>query len=665
MTGAAKCRERRECMRRKTWLFFMVLLALTISCAGAALAQQTEPPDPRQQAADDENRLNKEGVIDSALETHQAHPGEDDQHGTAEGHLPPRKVNVRVVGKAQAEGVVPGRIADVNFFGDYAYLAAFDPDEPADEPAACQAGGVYVFSIKNLTQPRQVGFIEAAEGTYVGEGVQILHVDTPHYQGDVLIHNNEICGTAADNPNGGVTLVDVTNPKEPEYLAEGVGDLEPESIVGPGIAHQVHSAFAWDVGSKAYAVLVDDEEGEDVDIMDITDPREPQLIAEYNLDARFPQIIQPELGTAESFLHDMIVKKIDGRWVMLLSYWDGGYVQLDVTDPTNPKYLADSDFTNPDPEALESGFTVEPEGNAHQAEFSKNNNYIVAADEDFSPYKVVATNTTDGEEFDATQGSDTPQIDKDTSLRGETVFVGRACNGDPAVPPADSVTTDPDLPEIAVVERGLCTFTDKVANVEAAGGYEGVIIFNREGSTACSDLLIMEVEGNIPALFVGRDTGFDFFDVAYDEEACRAGDGTAQAPIEIGTTGDNVQIEAIFDGWGYVHLFANGEGKLEELDTYAIPEAHDPRFAEGFGDLSVHEVAMSKERNDLAYFSYYAGGFRVAKIQNGRLVEVGSYIARNGNNFWGVQVLRREGQEYVLASDRDYGLYIFEYIGRQ
>jgi hypothetical protein len=49
---------------------------------------------------------------------------------------------------------------------------------------------------------------------------------------------------------------------------------------------------------------------------------------------------------------------------------DGGYVQLDVTDPTKAKYLADSDFKNPDPEALQSGFTVEPEGNAHEAEFS-------------------------------------------------------------------------------------------------------------------------------------------------------------------------------------------------------------------------------------------------------------------------------------------------------
>jgi hypothetical protein len=647
-------------MRRVVLMLTVMAAALLLASAGATLAQQqARPPDllrqqQAQQDAEGGARLGTEGVIDSGVEIHAAHP--DAQHGGIEGHLPPRQENVKVVGRAKAQGVVPGRIADVNFFGNYAYLAAFDPLEKPKEKPKCQDGGVYVFDIKNLKEPRQIGFIPAAGGTYVGEGVQIIHMDTSQYEGDILIHNNEICGTAKDKPNGGVSLIDVTDPKDPKTLAEGVGDLDPESEVGPGIAHMTHSAFAWDAGRKAYAVIVDDEESEDVDILDITDPHEPKLIAEYDLNERFPQIIQEkQLGTAESFFHDVIVKKIDGRWIMLASYWDGGYVKLEVTDPQNAKYLADSDFKNPDPQALESGFRVEPEGNAHQAEFSKNNNFIVAADEDFSPYRVKGHNVTDDAEFDATQGSGTPQIDKDTSIKGQTVFVGRACKGGAAVPEGNGS-------QIAVVERGVCTFTEKVANVEAAGGYVGVIIMNEEGSeAACSDLFPIEVQGNIPTILVGRDTGFAFFDVPYNEEACRSEKGPAQAPIEVGTTGDIVEIEAIFDGWGYVHLFQNGEGKLRELDTYAIPQTHDPRYAENFGDLSVHEVAMSEKRDDLAYFSYYAGGFRVVEINNGRLVEVGSYIAQNGNNFWGVQVLRRDGKEYVLASDRDYGLYIFRY----
>ena len=92
--------------------------------------------------------------------------------------------------------------------------------------------------------------------------------------------------------------------------------------------------------------------------------------------------------------------------------------------------------------------------------------------------------------------------------------------------------------------------------------------------------------------------------------------------------------------------------------------AMNPAFAEGVGDLSVHEAATSPTRNDLVYFSYYSGGFRVLKITaDEKLQEVGRFIDQGGNDFWGVQVFSQGGKEYVAASDLDYGLYIFEYTG--
>ena len=77
----------------------------------------------------------------------------------------------------------------------------------------------------------------------------------------------------------------------------------------------------------------------------------------------------------------------------------------------------------------------------------------------------------------------------------------------------------------------------------------------------------------------------------------------------------------------------------------------------------MHEVATSAVRDDLAYLSYYAGGFRVLEIVGGELQEAGHFIDVGGNNFWGVEVFRSGGQEYVAASDRDFGLYIFRYTG--
>jgi hypothetical protein len=422
----------------------------------------------------------------------------------------------------------------------------------------------------------------------------------------------------------------------------------------------VHSAFAWQDGRKAYAVLVDDYEATDVDIFNITNPREPRKIAEHNLAELYPQIVQP--GLDEVFLHDMVVKRIGGRPVMLASYWDAGYVTLDVSDPRKPVYLADSDFKRPDPELrARTGQREKPEGNAHYAEFTRDNEYIVAADEDFNPFGIRGE-TNDGSTFPAVSGSNTEPIMPDEPLRGTTVYVGLACDGDEVpAPPEDGG------PWLAVAMRGECDFTVKVANIEAVtenGGYEGTIIFNRTGSDGCGQFG-MSVEGERPAVSITRRDGYGLFDKQrqYDEQECRNGDGTEPAPIRRGKTGDTVTLNAFFNGWGYIHLFDNRAGKLRELDTFAVREAMDERFADRFGALSVHEVATSRARNRLVYSSYYDAGFRVLEIKGDRLEPTGRFIGRRGNDFWGVQVFRHNGKELVAASDRDYGLYIFRYTG--
>ncbi len=638
-------------MRKRTGWILTALLAVLVIGTGVALAT----------GLDSEG----DGAVGSATEVHGSL---HHRHGGTDGHLPARNENVELVGKMNVNQDFPGRVSDVGVFGNHAYLGAFNERN-------CQKGGVYVFNIANPAAPKQVNFIRAANNSYVGEGVQVIRVTTPQYNGDLLIQNNEICGAANTGAKGGISLIDVTNPKVHKYLAEGVGDFEPAGYYGASGAHTVHSVFAWDAGEKAYAVLVDNEESEDVDIMDISNPRAPKLVAEYDLKERFPQIFQEGAGLEEVWHHDMVVKRIGDRWIMLVSYWDGGYVKLDVTDPTDAKYVADSDFTFPDRGAAGRGLDVHPEGNGHQAEFSADNQYIVAADEDFLPYKLVAANLTDGTKstvadllspYDPFDFGDT--FPPGESIEGESVYLGLACPNGPAVP-AGSGTG-----QIAVVERGGCRLQEKLDTVVAAGGYEGMVLFNWEtgadGWFGCDQLYYPNLDGNLPSVFMTRRDGYELFDVPYDHAQCLAGtthqdpSNPNTIPVAVGTTGDEVRLRSEFDGWGYVHLYQNGENKLQELDTYAIDEAHDPHYAGGHGDLSVHEVAMSERDSRLAYFSYYAGGFRVARIVNDNLVEVGRFIDQGGNNFWGVQVWQKDGKEYVLGSDRDYGVYIFRYTGQ-
>ena len=626
---------RRETNMRRTFKRTSLVATAAILATFALGVQAVAHPEPSTDGA-----------------THDHSDRDAQQHGDTAGHLPATNLNVELISKLKLKNAVPEKIADVGVHKGYAYLAAWGV-------VTCKYNGVHVVDIRNPSAPKEVSFIQAKEGSYPGEGVQALSISTPKFTGDILVSNNEKCGDKTGF--GGMNLYNISNPGNPSMLAEGIGDTTANGQ-GKKAANEIHSVFAWDAGDKAYAVMVDNEEGLDVDIVDITDPKKAVVIAEYDLAQKFPQILQNTPGNlVEVFFHDVIVKEVAGRQIMSLSYWDAGYVLLDMTNPLDPTYIGDSDFPNPDTEPLESGFNVAPEGNAHQSEFTMDNRYLIGSDEDFSPYALKADNTTDSTSIHASSGSGTRQLTSGQVLTGQAVYVGRACVGDTAVPAGGPGS------QIAVIERGVCTFTEKVASVLAAGGYEGVLIFNRTGSDACDGALGMSVEGDIPTFGVApRSDGLAIFGRTI-EANCLAlpSDGSALSGIPVGTVGDSLRFESAFDGWGYVRLFKqplNG-GKLQQVDTYAIPEAHDPAYASGFGDLSGHEVATSLTNPSLAYFSYYAGGFRVAKIANDQLTEVGRFIDQGGSNFWGVQVFQSGGQEYVAASDRDFGLYIFKYTG--
>jgi hypothetical protein len=587
-----------------------------------------------------------EGVIDSGKETH-AH--DVAQHGGDEGHITVKNYGLDVVSKLRLKNVEPGKIADVGVLGKHAYLGAWGGE-------TCRYNGVHVVDIANPAAPREVAFIQAKEGSYPGEGIQALPITTPTFSGSILVTNNETCKPGVGV--GGVNLYDISNPSRPTPLIVGYGDDSGTAGATNKRAHETHSAFAWDAGDKAYVAIVDNANAPepDVDILDITDPRKPFLLREYDLNTDFRQIVD-HLGTGSSFLHDLVVKQINGRQIMLASYWDGGYVTLDVTDPAKATYVGDTDFPLIDPEAAESGLTVKPEGNAHQAEFSLDNKYVVAADEDFTPVSVVAKETVSGREFAAAVGSNA-ELEQGEQITGTPRFVGRACDVDGALPlPAANGTVAP----IALIERGECTFSEKIQNAQDAG-YTAAVVFNNV-RTDCAALVSMTSDGpTIDSLFVNRATGLRLLGVAGDPCV------TAVPAAKKGQTALGISVSAVFDGWGYMHLYENSGGKMRELDTYAVPEAHDPTKAEGFGDLSVHEVAMSQKSAGLGYVSYYAAGLRVIDVSTGKIVEKGAFIepgsatTEPGNNFWGVEVFTgSDGQEYVAASDRDLGLYIFKH----
>jgi hypothetical protein len=636
-------------------LAVLVSFAVLVSAAAPALATDG------QQRARRDRRSTTDQVVDTPLEVDNL----QDQHGDEGGHLPPSSENVELVGQADVEGVAPERVADVSAFGNYAYLAVRDP-------VNCFDAGMAIMDISDPTAPRQVGFIDAVEGSFPGEGSQVLDMDTDAFTGQVLVFNNEIC---AEGGEGGASLWDVTDPLNPQVLTANLGDQEPGGALSQ--INQIHSAFAWQAGNRAFIVLVDNEETTDVDILEITDPRNPVFLSERDLNEE--GVLQDQatpLGAA-AFLHDVTVKNVRGTWIMLLSYWDGGWVLLDVDDPANPRFIDDFDY--PAVDTL-TGLTPS-EGNAHQAEFGRNNHLIVGTDEDFAPYRIdpfeITTGPNQGEEFEAGEFGFTPPIAQtfdDQQVDGPTIYGGLGCPSNdiygeqPPVPDASQLEAEPGEEKIVVFSRGLCFFSEKIEQGQLAG-YDVVVIGNHHegaGGGATPDATLCgspghEFEPTAAALCIGHRAMHLIFNDPPEYEPVVA-DSPDLPPI--GTLGENVRGVAVFDGWGYVRLL--DATTLEELDAYAIEEALDPSFAFGFGALSVHEVAVDPLRAGLGYLAYYSGGIRVIKFSaRSGIREVGHYIAEEGSNFWGVEAHRLPGSDetLILGSDRDSGLWIFRYTG--
>ncbi len=596
----------------------------------------------------------------------------DDQHGSPGGHLPASSSNVELVGKLRVHDAAPGIISDVGEFRGYAYLGQYFPGCEADN-----AGGVYVVNLADPAHPTEAGFIPSNPGSYVSEGVHVIHMDTAYFTGDVLAHNNEIC---SDGGLGGVSLWDVTDPAHPQALAENFGDAT-DTAGNPRPVVQYHSVFAWQQGGRAFVVASDDEESpfSDIDIIEITDPRNPVVLSETGLLKDLdPVAIGPYANGTVNFNHDMTVRKIGSTWTLVSSYWDAGYLTFNVNNPATPKLLRDFDFRDPDPEFPEFS---PAEGNAHYAEFDRTGRFIIGTDEDFSPYRTkfeVLSGPAAGQYQAGEFGFTVPIATlADQKLNGPTVYGGYGCNDDVASIPPPSVlgTLAPGEESIVVFSRGpvadpnhahaACRFDEKIQNA-ANAGYDAAIIANHHngaGGGAFPDAFLCG-SGNprtIMAICIGHRSLHLMFNRTPDYTTPYPLGDPGDVEPNPGDLGPRISAETRFDGWGYIHLI--DRATLRDLDTYAIPEAKDPAFASGFGALSVHEVTFDPVL-DLAYLSWYAGGFRVVTYASGQIKEVGHFIDVGGNDFWGVQMHKTaDGERLILASDRDSGLYILRYTG--
>ncbi|PUB12392.1 PA domain-containing protein [Yoonia sediminilitoris] len=602
-----------------------------------------------------------------------------------EGHVPANtNYGFEVIGRDLLVGVQDGLYTDVWSHNGYAYVGTFQ------EPG-CTDAGVFIVDIEaaianfdgGVSEGATIAEIKSAPNTRIND-VKVHRVgDT-----DVLITTQEPCGDAipgvanagntpldkkgewrgsgpaSQKGQGGISLYDVTDPTKPIALRKNFLEFGG-----------VHNTFSWDWEGKSYLIgTANTFDFFDTFIVDISKPQSPNLLVTTGaldwfavgafLDGQF------ETGSSAGiFNHDVWVDFIDGVPTAVVSYWDGGFVTLDLTDPANPVFLGDS--TYPDPEPI----VGEPyEGNAHAAVFGGNGDYIFGGDEDFSDSSFGINYS--GVDYAAGQSLFGPGSD---ALAGTVVWTGGEGCTAAEVPAATSAG------QVALIQRGACFFQDKAESAQAQG-YAGFIIAN---NAAGGDALInmagsgASPEPTIPGVFIGYSTG----------EIIKANPGGFAA------------ASSVFDGWGYFHVINNTGAEitvpsrgmanpdtmtvpqLHELGYYAPAEAVEPPAAGAppVGDLTMHNIEADPRTQDLVpmfnqgprmFVSWYSLGMRAIEYRPGHyhdnsngegsysqnVHEVGRFIAEEGSNFWGVHVDERpNGDQIILASDRNTGLWVFSF----
>lgn len=523
-----------------------------------------------------------------------------------------------------------GANTDVWALGNYAYVGTFS----SGTSGFCPETGVKIVDVSDPTNPSFVGNLASPALTRAND-VKVENVNTKYFHGDLLVHSNEPCATGGD---GGVVLYDVSDPTAPVRLgaAYDINDF----LNGPNFeAFGVHNAWIFEQGNKAYIAVVANISPDDYDfrILDASNPAEAVEVG------RWSSTVSPDAppaetrGTSRSLgLHDITV---DGKGrVAYLSYWDAGYILLDVSDPANPSFMG----VGPWPDGAE--------GNAHAAWPGRGGNLMVTSDEDFSANGLGLLTTSVplgsfGTNHEAAEAAFTPPLSgpfgpHDIAWVGKGDGIDSARGFGCAADPNNPNTSGPAVPygesvagKFALIQRGACRFDEKIAVAESQGAI-GAIVFN----DAREDVLTMG--GNpivsIPGIFIRGSRGNE---LAALREANTAVQGT-MAPGQ-------------FNGWGFVRVWDTSDpGNIELLADVTLPSTFDMSAPNPFGS---HNVMV---RGNTAYISWYADGLVVVDISDPTNPQVLAQGVDPGDNYWGVYV---QG-DLIFASDRDTGLKIYKHV---
>lgn len=560
--------------------------------------------------------------------------------------------------------------------------AAGTDDCPSDDDSQSdpQRSGVWIVEATDPSEPELASKLPDVPGAHSNDIKVLTGVSTEGFEGDLLAHSIEPCG-AAFGPSlvpvtdefpsqlTGFRLYDVSDPHDPEQLGDfnngGFGTHNLYLFARPDLG-ATYSATVFNQSN----VSQDDSRGV-VQMVDVSDPNGPQLVAEWELaDAEaqggppLEELCQRRGNHLPSCnLHDLWVS--DDGTILYASYWDAGLVLLDISDPTDPQFIGQT----------QPGGT-DNEGNTHVAVPYEidGEDHVIVGDEDFvgpGPVPHVIVNEAPGdadvsadEAWGGTEQTDTRPLAEVAPLGPGLAF--EADSHETCTFTQASAAASGEDVWFGVVKRGTCPFQTMVSNAESAGADGVIIVNNVEGRTAGT------AAGDIPALMIEQEPG----------DRLLASISPTSSDVRV--TLDLLPPDGI-DPWGFMRVVKVGDlddpSTWTQVSTFKAPHVDTLEGQGPENTFSAHNPIVGPDGR--VYFAWYTNGVRVLEPSGtgGEFEEVASFvplpsdheddndsdpngIAEDNAGFWGSMAIThpRTGDVLVFNSDRNRGIYILGYL---
>jgi LVIVD repeat len=270
---------------------------------------------------------------------------------------------------------------DVFVHNDVAYIGRWGFFD-SSHPQYCPLDGVAVVDAGDPANPKKV-----AELTVPGASHEDVVAYTARFGPlagrDIAAVGLQVCDVSRADPAAagkrGLALWDVTDPAAPQLLSvfdtgcctRGFHELEVGDRDDLGRTF-VYASLPFGERLEADGVTLRDRQGRgEAWIVDVTDPTRPVLASTFGI--RKDLGLNPDaIGQgcfASTFGHGMDPSE-DGK-LLFVSYWDVGFLTLDTSNPSQPRFLG------------RFAYPTNADGDAHSTSNDDRRDLLFAADEDF------------------------------------------------------------------------------------------------------------------------------------------------------------------------------------------------------------------------------------------------------------------------------------------